>query len=237
VKIRILNDDGMARFKEFIDSLRSGADQNTPAYLLTSDEYSIECELAIEIDADRVFDSRYEMGKYLADLFSSHNIGSVIGTQGFWSWIALLWFDQLCPIVAGKRKPSKDYNYILSRRYNHRPRHAIYMTWQLVDRYGSDSQFMLCKPMTMRGEITEQMMARQEILSSDGAVQLASRLYYDPASGGFKRGAAARKSAGCIARYISWLQQLQVTFDIFSTSANDLEDLLPREFSRFQQVA
>ena len=109
------------------------------------------------------------------------------------------------------------------------------MTWQLVDRYGEDARFMLSK-LTARGEIIEQMMARQEFLSSEGAVRLASYLYFDPQSGGFKKGSAARKSAGCIARYIAWLQQLQLTFDIFSTTDRELKQLLPAEFNRFLGV-
>lgn len=158
-----------------------------------------------------------------------------MGDVGFWSWFSLLWFDQLCPVKKdGTRNPSREYNYILSRKYNHRPRHAIYMTWQLVDQYGADSRFMLSKEPSTRGEITEQMMARQEILSSDGVMRLASYLYFDMHSGTFKKGAASRTSAGCVNRYVAWLQQIQLTFDIFSISRDELAELLPPEFDRFR---
>ena len=160
-----------------------------------------------------------------------------MGDSGCWSWFALCWFAQLCPKKNGKMKPRKSYNYILSRSYNHRPRHAVYMTWQLVQRYGKDAEFMLCKEPSTRGEITEQMMARQEMLSSEATMRLARSLYFDPASGIFKRGAAARKSAGCVYRYINWIQQLQLTFDIFSTTKEELEELLPKEFDRFRKSA
>ena len=233
--IRKLNEQGLQEFESFVDQLRSGIELNIPAYLLEQDRSSERLDIDIEVDADRQFNSRYDLGDYLVNLLNEANIQKYMGDRGFWSWFALLWFSQLCPKKAGKLKPSKSYNYILSGSYNHRPRHAIYMTWQLVQRYGEDSRFMLCKAPSTRGEITEQMMARQEMLSSEAVIRLASILYFDPANASFKKGAASRKSAGCVARYVSWIQQLQLTFDIFSTTKEELEELLPSEFDRFRE--
>jgi hypothetical protein len=236
MKLRRLNEKGISEFSNFINNLRSGAAQNTPDYLLEDDASSEAVPLDIHI-ADQSFSSRYEMGQYLAQLFAHHNIQPYMGDTGFWSWIALLWFNQLCPVKDGTNKPNKDYNYVLSKKYTHRPRHAIYMTWQLVSRYGSDAEFLLCKEMDTRGEITEQMMARQTNLSSEAVMQLASELYFDPATGTFKRGAAARKSAGCVSRYIAWLDQLKVNYDLYLMTKDELKGLLPPEFGRFQQLA
>ena len=234
MKVRKLNDYGIAEFTIFIDNCRSGVRQNIPSYLLDDDRSSVPLDIDLEV-IDREFASRFEIGVYLQEIFEGADIQSLIGDQGFWSWFALMWFDKLCPSSAdGIRKPSKEYNYILSKNYNHRPRHAIYMTWQLVNRYGDDVRFMLSKEASTRGELTEQMMARQEVLTSDGVMRLASALYYDNETGIFKKGAASRKSAGCVARYINWLQQLQMTYDIFSTSKEELEELLPEEFGRFR---
>jgi hypothetical protein len=234
MKVRKLNDHGVAEFTAFIDNCRSGVKQNIPSYLLNDDRSSVPLE--IDLDAvDREFASRFEIGVYLIDVFDGINIQPLIGDQGFWSWLALLWFDRLCPASKeGLRKPSKEYNYILSRSHFHRPRHAIYMTWQLVNNYGDEVRFMLSKHPTIRGELTEQMMGRQHILTSDGVMRLASKLYYDEKTGIFKKGAASRKSAGCVNRYVSWLQQIEMTYDIFSTSKEELEELLPEEFGRFR---
>ena len=177
------------------------------------------------------------MGEYLVEIFNGENINSYMGDAGFWSWFALLWFDQLCPTSNGRRSPSMEYNYILSPKYNHRPRHAVYMTWQLVSRYGSDALFLLGKPMPTRGELTEQMMARQENFSMESVIKLASKLYLDPETRTFKRGATTRRKAGCIDRYISWLDQLKLTYDLFSISSEDLEELLPSEFDRFRSLS
>ena len=236
MKVRRLNGEGVSEFSGFVNSLRNGEQQNTPTYLLDGEESSEAIVLDLSV-IDKQFESRYEMGVYLVELFSDQDIQQYIGDTGFWSWFALLWFDQLCPERKGVRKPSRDYNYVLSTKYNHRPRHAVYMTWQLVARYGKDSAFLLSKDMATRGEITEQLMARQDNLSSEGVMQLASNLYFDPETGGFKKGAAARTGAGCVSRYLSWLEQLKVNYDLFLMTKSDLENLLPSEFQRFQEIS
>jgi hypothetical protein len=137
-------------------------------------------------------------------------------------------------VVTPRGESTNKRHDILSRKYTHRPRHAIYMTWQLVDRYGERSRFMLCREPGIRGEITEQLMARQDLLTSRGVIELASTLYFDSETGSYKRGAAARSTPGCIARYIAWLQQIMLTYDIFSMSEADLASLLPPEFGRFR---
>ena len=233
MRVRRLNSSGLSQFSEFVDDLRAGKQQNIPLYLLESPEHSENITLDLEV-SDQLFSSRYEMGAYLVELFGGQDIREHLGDIGFWSWFALLWFEQLCPKKNGVPKPSRAYNYILSARYNHRPRHAIYMTWQLVNRYGVNAKFLLSKEMSTRGEITEQLMARQDNLSAEGIMLLASKLYFDSATESFKRGAASRSSAGCVNRYLVWLEQLKINYDVFMMSSSDLESLLPKEFERFR---
>ena len=234
MKVRKLNQEGIAEFLAYLSEARKGENQNLPTYLLDDERFSSAIKIDLDVEKQE-FATRYDLGAYLVKIFDNENIQPYMGDPGFWSWFSLFWFEQLSPVVNGKRKVSKEYNYVLSKNYNHRPRHAIFMTWQLVTKYGSDAKFMLSKDLATRGEIIEQMMARQEILGSEGVMKLASALYSDEENG-FKKGAASRKSPGCVSRYVNWLQQLQVTFDIFSTDNTKLESLLPAEFNRFREL-
>ena len=234
MQARKLNDHGLREFEKFVVGLKSDNEQNTPIYLLHASESSEKLDVEVEVKDGLQFESRFAMGTYLVDLLNDQDIQKFLGETGFWSWFALLWFDQLCPLNSDdKRKPSMPYNYILSKKYNHRPRHAIFMTWQLVSFYGEDVRFLLSKPPSTRGELVEQLMARQDFYTSRGAVLLANKLYSDPATYGFKRGAAGRGS-GSVVRFISVLQQLQTTYDIFSISMVELDSLYPAEFNRFR---
>lgn len=234
MKMRKLNKSGIKEFERFIANLRGGGQQNTPDYLLTDPSTSepFEWELELEYGA---FATRYELGVYLAKKLKGVDAHQIMGDSGFWSALALFWFDQLCPQKAGgSRKPSMVYNYVLSEHYNHRPRHAIFTTWQLVDLYGDFSHFLLSRELPVRGELIEQLMARQYFLSCTGVMQAASTLYYDPDRKTFKKGSAGRTSAGCVYRFVNWLQQLEINYDLFSISSSDLVGLMPKEFDRFK---
>jgi len=236
MKIRKLNKSGIKEFERFIENLRNGGKQNTPDYLLTDPSTSESLVFDLELEkAD--FANRYELGVYLVEKLMDIDTHKIIGDSGFWSSLALFWFDKLCPLKAdGSRKPSMVYNYILSENYNHRPRHAIFTTWQLVELYGEHSRYLLSRDLPVRGELIEQLMARQYFLSCAGVMQAASTLYYDPERKTFKKGAAGRTSAGCVYRFVSWLQQLEINYDLFSISSDDLISLMPREFERFKVV-
>ena len=234
MKIRKLNKSGIKEFERFIESLRNGGLQNTPDYLLTDPATSESLEWDLDLD-ENLFVNRYELGVYLSEKLKDMDVQKLMGDSGFWSSLALFWFDQLCQTKAdGSRKPSMVYNYILSENYNHRPRHSIFTTWQLVNLYGENSHFLLSRELPVRGELIEQLMARQYFLSCDGVMRAASKLYYDKQRKTFKKGSAGRTSAGCVYRFVNWLQQLEVNYDLFSISKADLIDLMPKEFDRFK---
>ncbi|MCP5430212.1 MAG: hypothetical protein H6962_08400 [Chromatiaceae bacterium] len=196
VTARRLNKRGLRAFASYVDQLRDGSKLPAPVHLLTDDDYSEELEIPVSV-GDDPFETRYDIGKHLVRAFRGKNMQPLLGDIGFWTWLALFWFDQLCPPAAdGSRKPSKEYNYILSTNYNHRPRHAIRTTWLLVDRYGEDSLFLLSKKPNERGELIEQLAARQYFISCQGVIGAAAALYYDPDRATFKRGATSQKRKG-----------------------------------------
>lgn len=234
---RKLNSKGSSEFKSFVEHLRAGEFRNTPMHLLDSDETSELLDFEIDFD-DREFSSRYEFGLYLVDKLKHIEPHTLISDYNFWTTIALIWFDQLCPAGQdGTRKPSMVYNYILSNDYRHRPRHAVFTTWQLVEQYGEDAMFLLSKEMPIRGELIEQIMGRQNYVSREGVIRAASRLYTDTENRTFKKGAAARTSPGCVARYAAWLNQIDLNYDLFEMNADQLIAIMPKEFERFSAQA
>jgi len=227
--IRRLNDDGIKAFEKYIQERISG---NTPSqidFLLTDERYSEALVDAIEIDP-RTFDSRYEMGLYLSELFKTTNIQPYLGDTGFWSWLGLFLIDQLAPST---KKTGKPYNYILSKNYNHRPRHAVLTSWMLVDLLNEKARFLLSKKMHERGDLIEQLAARQHLINCPGVMLTAHRLYADNEKNTFKRGSTSSKRKGNIRRFINYLQQLELTYDLGMITEDTLIDLLPEEYSGF----
>jgi len=169
--------------------------------------------------------------------FSGIDRQKLLGNAGIWNWLALYWFDNLCPPSSGGvRKPSKPYNYILSPNYNHRPRHALFTTWILVDLYGETARFLLSKQPDARGELLEQIAARQYYINCRGVIEAANLLYYDSDRRTFKRGSTTQTRKGNIRRYIGFLQQLELTYDLFTMTGETIVKLLPKEYSGFLSV-
>lgn len=236
-QVRRLNDQGLEAFQRHIQEMAKGIKLDTPTYLLTDPKYSEELDIDCEVEV-RQFDTRFELGEYLVGALKGVSAQSIMGDSGFWSWLALYWFDQLCPPQKnGTRRPSKPYNYVLSRNYNHRPRHAVYTTWMLVERYGETARFLLSKQLHERGELIEQLAARQYLISCDGVVEAAKELYYDPDRKTFKRGATSRHRKGNVRRYISYLQQLDLTYDLGTIASDVLLGMLPDEYSAFKPAS
>jgi len=227
-----LNRAGQREFERIIEGMRTDQFSKSPEHLL-QDDLSVE---GLDFEADVKeghFSSRYEIGEHLVEVLTGVDRSLFIGDRGFWDWLALQWFDDLCPIKAnGERKPSEAASYVMSEDYKRRYRHAVYVTWQLVETHGENARFLLFKEPSVRGELTEQLMARQYYLSCRGLIEAVKELYWDESAGSLKKGAGG-KGAGSPRRLVGWLQQIEVTFDLYSMTSDQLLALIPDEFARF----
>lgn len=234
MRLRRLNKRGVAHFQAYIDGLRKGKDEAPPSELLSSNDYSEDIPWLIILDENRAFETRYAMGDYLTRALEPCDLTLLSLDIGFWSWLALFYFDQLCPWEDGPgRKVREDANYILSLNYLKRMRHAVRTTYIFVNRFGEKVRFLFSAPMDVRGEIIEQISQRQELTNCDEVILAASILYNDPDKLTFKRGATTKNSAGTVHRYIKVLEQFSVTYDLYSVPSAELIELLPSEFERF----
>ncbi len=230
---RKLTNTGIHEFSKFIEHLRSGDTGNTPYYLLRDNETSEPLSYSIDVE-DIEFESRYEFGVYLVEKLNAIERHVLYSDDNLWTTLGLFWFDKLCPVKKdGSRKPAMVYNYVLSRDYRHRPRHAAFTTWMLVELYGEDAMFLLSRGMPVRGELIEQIMGRQNYVSRKGVIQAASKLYTDPEKKTFKKGSTSRSTPGCVARFIAWLNQIDLNYDLFEMSSDQIIKIMPKEFDRF----
>jgi hypothetical protein len=234
---RKLNAEGMRRFSEFI---RGGATGPAPLKLLSNPETSEPLSAPV-LPTETTFENRYEFGIYLDELFAPLNAGTISHDPGFWSATALFWFDLICPATGGgSRKQDKEYRYILSADYRHYYRHAVRSPWQLVRTHGELAKFLLVSPkeqehpLSVHGEILEQLGGRQQILGSRPIISVASTLYYDKNTCRPRTGVAG-SGRGSARRFGLVLRQLDLTYDPESMPANNLIALLPSEFDRWKE--
>lgn len=236
MKLRRLNRLGIKNFEEYLDRLRNpGGEKEPPPFdLLDHPETSEALPWDVELE-QKNFQNRFELGHYLVPLLEQCDQRKINFDQGLWTWLALFFFDQLCPAGPnGRRIPDANENYIPSPDRRRQYRHAVRTTYLFVREYGKDVFFMFCSPAHRRGQITEDLSARHYFLGCRGVIEAAGHLYYDPLQNSPKRGAAAKNRPGTVRRFGVVLKQFERTYDLFSLSRQQVLEILPREFDMFR---
>jgi hypothetical protein len=78
------------------------------------------------------------------------------------------------------------------------------------------------------------LASRQTLITNKGILEAARQLYFDQLAGQPKKGAAVEKnSPGTLIRFIAVIQQLDLTYDLYSMSGNQILALLPPEFNKW----
>jgi hypothetical protein len=170
-----------------------------------------------------------EMGEYLHNFFLRSDLARrrVFGEKGLWTWLAYLWFDQLCP----DKNPQKKYeNYICTSDYRRYYRHLVATTYYIYDLHGTDNSrlFLECS-LDSNNSFVEQLASRQDIITNKALIEVAHRFYWDARTNKPKRGAQSSKRPGNIRRFVTVADQLALTYDI-RTTADEILTLFPAEF-------
>ena len=231
-KVRILSRKGMDLFGDYIEEVRRGSNEAPPVQKLEQSPWSLEFSQEVEV-GDLSATTRLELGQYLVMLFESHNVDRklLVDNPGLWSWLALLWFDKLCPPDGeGNRKVKETARYVCSRDYTDYYRHLVAAPWDIFSIHGEYSRVMLLTLLYRHSDIAEQFAAPQEIISNKELIKVLDKLYWDPVKKKPKDGIQSRQKAGNHRRLKSWIQQIARTYDLRSMSAEEIRSLLPSEF-------
>jgi hypothetical protein len=201
---------------------------------------SVPISDAVEIEK-RTFGSRLEAAKYLDEQFSTAELTDVERDVGLWSWLALFYFDELCPAdSSGARRPGERARYIPeAANFQRYYRHLLagpYRIFRAHRRAPEKALAVLCQPLNRPGDLVEQLASRQELVTNSAIMEVATVLYVDAATGKPKRGSQT-KTVGAVRRLADVLSQFDVTWDLYSTQLGELLGILPAEFNRFRASA
>lgn len=188
--LRRLNENGIARFTGFLDSLTGDVPMPYPSALLTDPDATEEIQPTIGVE-QRVFESRYAAAEYLYNVFKDSNLADIERDRGLWAWLSLLYFEQLCPLNArGQRKPGERARWIPDFSWRKYYRHPLLQPYRLYKSYSDDPspiRFLLQKPLSVLGDFAEQVFSRQEIITNPALLGAVKNLYYDNSNGREKK--------------------------------------------------
>ena len=238
MNLRRLNDEGLRQFAEYLVALKTTPALAPPVALL--DDPATSEEAAPVAVWPMPFPNRLAAGRWLHDLLEHAALPDVARDKGVWAWLSLRLFDQVCPADGrGNRKPGEMARYIPDFSFRKYYRHLLAGPWRIVRAHRDQPEralVVLHNPVDTPGELAEQVMARQEIVTNRSAMAAATMLYIDPQTKRRVRGAAT-KSRGAARRLADFCNQLDVTWDLYAMEPGELLAKLPKEFQRFQPVA
>lgn len=242
VRIRRLNEPGLARMAEFLDSFISAPDRPVDFQedlwpILTGLDTTVHVPNVVQADADRRFPRRYDLAEYLHGLIPRLGLADPTRDQGLWAWLALLWFEQLAPVEKGRRKVGERAKWIpligVQRRYY---RHAVlgpYIVYASHADAPERAQVLLSEAPNITTSEIYRMFVESSLAGCKPVIEATRALYWDAAAGRLRRGAGI-KEAGGSRRLVQVMMQFDRTIDLHLIAPEALLDLLPREFDRFR---
>ncbi len=235
-EVRILNSEGIRQFQDYLNRIRSGEAVEVPMSLLNDSATSEPLGEKIEIEQVK-FGTKLEAAQYFSERFAG--IRDVDHNPGLWSWLALFYFDQLCPVDgSGQRQVREDARYIPGAGWRRYYRHLIAAPYRVYRSHGDNARLLLLDPVDNLGDIWEQLASRQEIITNLGILGAAALLYLDTKKDRHKRGVASTtRKPGTLRRFVDLVQQLDLTYDLYSMEGREIVDMLPREFDNWRPTS
>ena len=236
-QLRVLTDRGIEFFIDYITQVKANPLIAPPVDKLGHNPWSEEFTPHIEITDLTCINTRMQLGKYLVDIFEASNVQrkDILSNPGLWSWLALLWFNYLCPYESdGSRKVLENAKYICSSDYTDYYRHLVAAAYDLYSLHGEKSRLFLSTPLNIHSDFVEQYASRQERITNKALIEVLDRLYWDTEQNRPKRGAQSRSRPGNFRRLQSFISQIDLTYDTHPMSAEEFMALLPAEYDSWK---
>lgn len=235
MQFRRLTSDGILEFRRYLAELRLNPTLRPPEFH-TADSYSEPLPQPVSLQPVP-FRSRLDFARWL-DSIPESSTRLPRTDAGFWSWLSMALFDQVCPPDAsGRRRPGADARHIPDfSRWTRRYRHLLanpYDVYQLHRDQPERAMVVLANPLHRPGELTEQLTSRLEIVQCPGTMALATYIFFDRSTGQMRKGAAGKSAA----RFGKLMNQFTRTWDLPEIRSTDFADVLPRDFRRFVRLA
>lgn len=237
MKLRRLTPEGIAQFTTYLTNLKAEPTLEPPTYLLTEQGSSQAIPAEVDVE-DITFATRFDAAAYLDAKLTASGLVSPERDAGLWAWLALFYFDQLCPRgKGGARKVGEYARYIAAmENFQRFYRHLLLGPFMIYRAHGDQpprARGVLATAVNSPGDIVEQLASRQELITNRAVMGVVTALYVDNETGTLKRGSGG-KGVGSPRRLADILNQFDLTYDLYALSTASLVAMLPKEFGRFK---
>lgn len=233
IQIRKFDSEGVKLFSDFIFSAKDGNNILKPDLnKLTNIIFD-----GLQIDENKIFDSRLEIGQYLNDLFNLKKIERkqlcIKGMEGFWTWLSYIWFDQ---ITKNQEYVRRTERYICNQSWNRYYVHIIAGAYYLYSVLGKEkANLFLNSPPYIISDFNDHLACYQYIVNYKNLLDVVIELYWDKNNNKPKTAATSSEKPGNVRRFSIFVSQLELTYDVYSMSKEKILNLLPQEFNTWKK--
>ena len=234
MKLRRLTADGIEKFRGHLRTMRADPAIPPPFSLLEDPTCSEPVAGAPDLDRPRI-ETKRQAAEYLLPRLKLLMDAGFSADAGLWSWLALYYFDNICPPAAGKREVLADPHYILAVENSQRSyRHLLATPVRLLQMLPDHNRLWLDSPLPVHGDILEQSIGRLYLLRLPCVREVADLLYFDVVRLRPKPGISPKKEnakpGDLRNRLPARIRQLQKTYDLGAMNGSQLLDVLGDEF-------
>lgn len=254
IEARKFNSKGIAELREVFDEARIGFKSIQAAKidvqtmqrlsdLLFDEEYTVIIP-HIKLNDDKVFASRLDLGVYLKSTIPEGSSESEYENVGFWAWVSILYIEQLLePFANGKDyKLWSNVRYIpeaqLSKRRYYR--HLCFLPYWICKTQPQETAefFLIPKPYVHSEAIEQLYTSDSDFLPFPSVIAVAKRLYVNPKTNTYRKNFTGRLTAGSAVRLATIVvKQWQLNYDLPVLTADQIWEILPKEFDDWKRLA
>ena len=236
-RVATFTDEGVDRFRLYIEGVRSGVSSEDPSFLWADDALIADVSGTASVE-HMDFSSKLDLARYLRTALNETDTRVVKTEPKMWTWLACFFFEQLCPTRDdGTRRVHEQARYVMDCDFARYYRHAIAGPCIILSSARGDDELvelLLYGPPAQTNDFIGQIAARQRFLQNLAILQAARALYWDEERKLPKRGSSPRKKKpGTLRRFVDLHEQLDLTYDLFALDGDGILELLPAEFDRW----
>ena len=242
IKIKQFTILGNNLFKEFFSTAEDkfkndNKIETVPIDLLISEENADEFEFSGNIELNKKFKNRYELGHYLYTVLKDCDVTQIYNNEYLWNWISASLFSSLFPSPRGG---GQEIRYILSNNFMYHYRHICYYSWLLFYNLKENSKVLLTSPANSISDDYEQISSNRKLLNIN-FINLLTEMYLieDTTTGSirFKKGVNATKKniPGTVRRLKTIYKRLSSNYYIENMKYRDFKNSVIEFSDEFDQ--
>ena len=206
--------------------------------LVISESYTVRLDKDIEIDTPK---NRFELASSLWLIFGKGGpLFKMRADRDLWNWVSAAYLEPL--VIADDRKEINTKiggvdRWILSNSILYAHRHLISGPFFAFEANYPEEKNAMCQlatPVLMPGELVERISGKRQ-LASGSVCHLATLLYFDRKTNLLRDGITSK--SGSPKKFSYYFTQIDRTLDYEGMSAYELLDLLPKNFSKWAELA